>query len=152
MSDLESIANEVQKQIMEEIKQQYSPKVIDSWKHPQNWGIMPQADGYAKITGPCGDTMEISIVVRTDTITKCTFDTDGCGATIACGSMITEMVAGKSLAEAAKIGQAELLEYCGGLPEENTHCALLAANTLQAAIKNFRQNRQSPWKKHYQKN
>jgi len=150
-SDTDNIADELQKQIMAEVKQQYSPKVIDSWQHPQNWGIMHNADGYAKLTGPCGDTMEISIIVQHSTIKKCTFDTDGCGASIACGSIITEMATGMSLQQAKRIGDKQVLEYCGGLPEENQHCAILAANTLQAAIRSYEHIEHAPWKRHYRK-
>ena len=149
MSNIEDIADELQKQIMAEVRQQYSPKVIDSWQHPKNWGIMHHADGYGKVTGPCGDTMEISIMVRRGTIKKCTFDTDGCGASIACGSIITEMATGRTVAEAKRIDQKQLLTFCGGLPDESVHCALLAANTLKQAIRDYEDNKRTRWKKYY---
>lgn len=149
MSNIDRIANELQKQIMAEVKQRYPQKVVDSWKHPKNWGIMHDADGYAKVTGPCGDTMEISILVTNEIIKKCTFDTDGCGASIACGSIITEMATGKTVAHARQINQERVLTFCGGLPEESTHCALLAANTLMQAIRDYEDNKRTLWKKHY---
>lgn len=149
MSDINNIADELQKQIMAEVKQKYSQKVIDSWQHPQNWGIMHHADGYAKVTGPCGDTMEISITVKNVTIKKCTYDTDGCGPSIACGSIITEMATGKTIEQAKKINQKRVLAFCGGLPDESTHCALLAANTLQCAIRDYENNKRTPWKQYY---
>jgi nitrogen fixation NifU-like protein len=151
MSDIENIADELQKQIMAEVKKRYSPKVIQSWQHPQNWGIMHDADGYGKVTGPCGDTMEISITVTQGTIRRCTFDTDGCGASIACGSIITEMATGKTIDHARTIDQERVLKFCGGLPDESKHCALLAARTLKNAIRDYEKNKQSPWRKYYEK-
>ncbi|MDH4210141.1 MAG: iron-sulfur cluster assembly scaffold protein [candidate division WOR-3 bacterium] len=129
--------------------QGYSPVVADHMRNPRHWGIMRHSDGYAKITGTCGDTMEISLNVKNNLIAKCTFDTDGCGATVACGSMVAEMATGKPLTIARQIDQNMILDYCGGLPEGNTHCALLAANTLRRAIDDCVQTRKTPWKRFY---
>jgi nitrogen fixation NifU-like protein len=137
MADLDNFVQDLQKKILDDIKKQYSPIVIKHWQNPKNWGIMHNASGYGKITGPCGDTMEISIKVEDSVIKKCTFDTDGCGTTIACGSIIAEMATGISLVEAKKIDQRYVLDYCGGLPPDSVHCALLAASTFQAAITDY---------------
>jgi nitrogen fixation NifU-like protein len=131
------------------IKIGYTAEVIDHMSNPRHWGIMHKSDGYAKITGPCGDTMEISLNVKNNIIVKCTFDTDGCGATVACGSIVTEMATGKPLTIARQIDQNTILEYSGGLPEGNEHCATLAANTLKDAIDDFLQTQNTPWKKLY---
>jgi nitrogen fixation NifU-like protein len=149
MPDIDNIANELQKKIMKQLKSDYSKMFIEHWKHPKNWGIMNNADGYAKITGPCGDTMEISIRVKNNKILKCTFDTDGCGVSVSCGSMITVLVTGKPITNVRKITQKDLLNYCGGLPQEDEHCALLAVVTLQKAIEDYTQNKNDPWKKLY---
>ncbi|MBN2621659.1 iron-sulfur cluster assembly scaffold protein [candidate division WOR-3 bacterium] len=141
MDTFERFAKNLQRHIDEETGKVYSEKVIAHWKNPQNWGIMNRADGYGRFTGPCGDTMEISIKVRHGVISKCTFDTDGCGTTIACGSIITEIATGKNIAEAKKIDQAQMLATCGKLPEENEHCALLAATALHCAIDDYESKR-----------
>jgi len=130
-------------------EQLYSATVLDHMRAPRNWGIIDHSDGYARITGPCGDTMEISLKLKGSRIAKCTFDTDGCGATVSCGSIITEMATGKTISQAKRIDQKTLLDYCGGLPEKNEHCALLAANTLQRAIDDSLQTTEAPWKKLY---
>lgn len=130
----DDFTEKLQQKILRDIRKMYSAKIIQHWQHPQNWGILNNASGYAKITGPCGDTMELSIEVKHGIITKCTFDTDGCGASIACGSIITEMAAGKTVTAAREIDQRKILAYCGGLPDQDKHCALLAVNTLQKAI------------------
>lgn len=127
----------------------YSEMVIDHAMHPRNVGSLPQADGQATVTGPCGDTMEIWIRVENNTITEATFWTDGCGTTIAAGSMVTELAKGKRLAAALRIREEDVLEALGGLPEESAHCALLAANTLKEAIKDYLEMQRVPWKKIY---
>lgn len=126
-----------------------SPVAIEHAQKPRNRGIMPDADGYGRVTGPCGDTVEISIRVRGGKIVKCTFDTDGCGATIACGSVITVMATGKTVAQARRINQGLVLDHCGGLPPEYRHCARLAAGTLQKALADFSGKWDEPWKKLY---
>ena len=117
--------------------------------NPRNLGDIKNADGFARVTGPCGDTMEIWLKADDDTVKKATFITDGCGPSIASGSMVTEMARGKSIGEAYKIIKKDVLEAMGGLPEESEHCALLAANTLKAAIRDYMAMKREPWKKAY---
>ena len=131
------------------MSEKYSKTVAEHNLNPRNLGDFPNADGYAQITGPCGDTMEMWLKADGNIIVKAGFTTDGCGATIAAGSMVTEMVKGKSLAEAWKISQKDVLDALGGLPEDSEHCALLASNTLKAAIKDCLAMRKDPWKKAY---
>jgi len=110
-----------------------SPMVIDHAQAPRNRGPLATFDGHARITGPCGDTMEFWVLVRDGTVKKASFVTDGCGPSLAAGSLATCLAQGKRLEEATAIGQREILEALGGLPAEVEHCALLAANTLKAA-------------------
>jgi len=147
----EEFAADLQDKIMRDLKKIYSPMILKHWQSPQNWGIMNNANGYGKVTGPCGDTMEISIKVENNKIVKCTFDTDGCGTSIACGSIITEMAQGKTIDKGRKITQNEVLQYCGGLPEGDKHCALLAVNTLHKAINDYEATKNEPWKRLYRK-
>ena len=129
----------------------YSETVINHAMNPRNAGVMQDADGFARVTGPCGDTMEIWLKVNGDTIINTSFMTDGCGTTIASGSMVTEMAKGKSVGEAQKISQQDVLDALGGLPDESEHCALLAANTLKAAIRDYIAMKREPWKRAYRK-
>ncbi|MGB3479036.1 MAG: iron-sulfur cluster assembly scaffold protein [bacterium] len=151
MSNLDKFAEGLQSHIMKDLEKTYSKKVIEHWKNPKNWGIMNDADGYGKVTGPCGDTMEFSIKVKDNVIISCTFDTDGCGTTIACASIITEMVTNKPISYAKSIAQNSVLDACGGLPEDTMHCATLAANTLHATIENYEETKSHLWKKLYRK-
>jgi nitrogen fixation NifU-like protein len=77
--------------------------------------------------------------------------TDGCGTTIAAGSTITELVKGKGVNQVLKVGQEDVVSALEGLPEEGKHCALLAANTLKAAVKDYLAFRNEPWRRAYKR-
>jgi nitrogen fixation protein NifU and related proteins len=136
---------------MEKTEAVYSKTAIDHMRNPRNAGLITNPDGQARITGPCGDTMEIWLRVRDGIIEQATFWTDGCGTTIAAGSVVTELAKGKQAGEAFRIAQQDVLEALGGLPEESVHCALLAANTLKEAVKDYLACRNEPWKRAYRK-
>jgi nitrogen fixation NifU-like protein len=148
---MSSELDDLQALVIADARKIYSDIVIDHAMNPKNLGTIQEADGYAKITGPCGDTMEIWLKVNNHTITDINFMTDGCGTSIASGSMITVMAKGKSTTEAQKISQHNVLDALGGLPEESQHCALLAVNTLKAAIRDYLAMQREPWKKAYRK-
>jgi nitrogen fixation NifU-like protein len=105
---------------------------------PFNYGALETFNGHARITGPCGDTMEYWLQVAEERIDQIGFTTTGCGTSCAAGSMATELAAGKALDEAVKIEQAVILTALGGLPKDSEHCALLASNTLKVAILDYR--------------
>ena len=146
-SELDNLAEELQKQAWAG----YSPVVIDHAQNPRNVGNIPDADGFASVTGSCGDTMEIWLRVRNGTIANATFWTDGCGTSIAAGSMVTELARGKGAAEALKITPDDVLKALGGLPEDSVHCALLAADTLKEAIRDYLAFKKEPWKRAYRR-
>ena len=146
-SELDKIAEELQKQMWAG----YTEVVIDHAQNPRNVGSIPDADGFASVTGPCGDTMEIWLKVRNGAIEQATFWTDGCGTSIAAGSMVTELAKGKTIVNALKITQQDVLDALGGLPEESVHCALLAANTVKEAAKEYLTIKNEPWKRAYRK-
>ena len=143
--------DELQEAVIADMRKYYSEKVIDHFLNPRNVGEIQNADGFGRVTGPCGDTMEMWLKVKNDSIADATFLTDGCGTTIASGSMVTEMVKGKSILESQKITQQDVLNALGGLPEESIHCALLAASTLKATIKDYLALKNEPWKRAYRR-
>ena len=132
----EKVVSEIQASIQEEENAIYSKKVVEEYHNPQNVGRIIDPDGFAIITGPCGDTMELYINVKNGSIREINFMTDGCGPSIACGSMATRLANSKTLDEAMKIINLNILDALDGLPEENIHCAKLAADTLHKAILN----------------
>ena len=97
-------------------------------------GRMTDASYVGRITGTCGDTMQIYLQLKGDRIQKASFFTDGCGSSVACGSVAAELATGKEFDEAGLIGGDTILDILKGLPEEEHHCAYLAAETLHVAL------------------
>ncbi len=120
----------------------FSKKALERFTAPRNNEELEEPDGYARITGPCGDTMEIWLQVDDGIVTAASFQTTGCGPSHACGSMAAELAEGKTLPLVCRIEQQDILDALDGLPEEHTHCALLASNTLKAAAADFLKRRQ----------
>ena len=150
--DLEKYARELQEQIMEQIKRRYSDKVITHWQNPRNFKRIDHPDGCAQVRGSCGDTMEMFVKMKDEMVLECAFQTDGCGTTIACGSVATELVRNKSFTQAiAGVTAQEILKHLDGLPEDDAHCAQLASETLRRALADYLYKKRSSWKKHYRK-
>jgi nitrogen fixation protein NifU and related proteins len=142
----DGLLQELEQSVMEDMREVYSAKTIDHFLNPKNLGAIPAPDGFGRLTGSCGDTMEIGLKVTGGRVTNASFWTDGCGPSIASGSVVTELAKGKEISEAQKITQQDVLAALGGLPEESLHCALLAADTLKEAIKDYRRSRENPGK------
>jgi len=98
---------------------------------------MQNADVQGATHGWCGDSMTFYLRLEGDMIKEAMFTTDGCGATLACGSMLTQMVTGMDVEAAGEIMPDDLLEALGGLPEESIHCAGVAVAALQNALFNL---------------
>jgi len=140
---------ELEQSVMEDMRKVYSEKTIDHFLNPRNLGKSPAPDGFASVTGLHGNTMEIYLKVKDGKVANASFWTDGCGCSIASGSILTELAKGKRLSEAQKITQQDVLKALDGLPEDDLHCALLAANTLKEAIKDYLVFKKEPWKRTY---
>jgi nitrogen fixation NifU-like protein len=143
--DFDRMVEELQREIVEREEALYSDAVLREARAPKSVGRMPDADLHGMVRGWCGDTMEIYLrlderATQSPTIEEATFVTDGCGATVACGSMLTQMVTGATLERAEWILPKDLVNALGGLPEDSMHCAGLAISTLQNALFNWRMN------------
>lgn len=120
----------------------YTEKVMDHFSNPRNVGEMADADAVGQVGNPsCGDIMKIYLKIKDDRIEDIKFQTFGCGAAIATSSMVTEMAKGKTLDEAMQITNKSVAEALDGLPPQKMHCSNLAADALQDAIKNYRENK-----------
>lgn len=115
----------------------YSATALEHAEHPHHRGMPDQFNAHARITGPCGDTMEFWMTVAGGRVQRASFDTDGCRSSIACGSMAATLAEGSRLESAAAIAQADILMALNGVPPQGEHCALLAASTLRAACDAF---------------
>jgi len=150
--ELERFARELQEQILEQARARYSEAVIDHWQNPRNFKRIENPDGYAKVKGSCGDTMEMFLKVKGGQVTGCGFQTDGCASSIVCGSVATELAGGRSIAQAlAAVSADAIFNELGGLPEADVHCTQLAAETMRLALSDCLSKKQSPWKKYYRK-
>ncbi len=123
---------------MRDVWSLYSEKVMEHFRNPRNVGEMENPDGIGNAGNPvCGDIMELYIKVNDSTIVDAKFKTFGCGAAIATSSMVTEMVKGKSIAEALEISNRTVAEALDGLPPLKMHCSVLAEEALKSAIEDY---------------
>jgi nitrogen fixation protein NifU and related proteins len=122
----------------ERLKTMYNKIVLDHFQNPRNLEEMKNADatgmGASQI---CGDVMTLFLQSKNSHIEKASFTTVGCGAAIAAGSLLTEMLKGKTIDEANKISPQTLVEALGGLPKIKLHCPDLAIEALHSALKNL---------------
>ena len=114
----------------------YSEKVMDHFNNPRNVGEIEDASGVGTVgNAKCGDMMRLYLKINEEqVIIDCKFKTYGCGAAVASSSMATEMIKGKTVAEAMKLTNKAVMEALDGLPPEKEHCSLLAEETLHAAL------------------
>jgi len=109
----------------------YSEKVLDHFEYPRNVGELPSADAEVRLEHPvCGDIMSLAVKLSGGRIDQVRYRTRGCVASIAAGSCLTEMLQGKSLAEAAALRREQLLDALGGLPNASVHATHLAMDAL----------------------
>ena len=113
----------------------YSAKFKEHLAHPRNAGELLEANAIADETNPiCGDRLRLSLIIKDDRIEAVRYLAYGCPPTLVCGSILTELLSGKTTAEAKQITRADLLDAVGGLPKRKHHSAALAIETLNAAL------------------
>ncbi|UCE65183.1 MAG: Fe-S cluster assembly scaffold protein NifU [Candidatus Zixiibacteriota bacterium] len=116
----------------------YSEIVMDHFANPRNMGDMENPSAVGNVGNPaCGDMMRLFLKIENGVIVDAKFKTFGCGAAIASSSMLTEMLKGKTLEEALKISNEEVVKALGGLPEAKIHCSVMAEEALKAAVNDY---------------
>ena len=120
----------------------YSEKVVDHFNHPRNMGSFPKDDpdvGTGMVGAPeCGDVMKLQIKVQHDTIVDAKFKTFGCGSAIASSSLATEWLKGKTIEEAAKIKNTDIVQELN-LPPVKIHCSVLAEDAIKSALADYKE-------------
>jgi len=113
----------------------YSSIFKDHLTHPRNVGDLPEATVVAEETNPvCGDRLRLSLVVKDDRIEAVRYLAYGCPPTLVCGSVLTELILGKTTDEARNLTRSNLLDAIGGLPSRKHHAAALALEALNKAL------------------
>ncbi len=117
----------------------YSPQLLDHFEHPRNTGDLVDADARVRVENPaCGDILELSIRVVGGRVGEVRFRAKGCVPAMACGSLITEMIAGKTIHEASAIRREAVVKGIGGLPPASGHAAQLAVDALRALLQKIK--------------
>ncbi len=119
-------------------KSGYSSKAIEYYLKKVNVGRIENPSVSLSYTGPCGDTMEVYLEIESNIIKDAKFQAIGCAGAFSSGSALMEMVKGKSLQEAEKITEEDVINFLGEMPKQKFHCACLAKRTLQKAINRYR--------------
>jgi nitrogen fixation NifU-like protein len=123
----------------------YNETMIDHFTHPRNVGEIENPDGMAVVGDPtCGDYVRVFIKVNDGKISAFKFLTMGCPGAISTSSIATELAIGKSLEEALRLTDNDVIKAAGGIPARKAHCSLLAIRGLHEAILNYQRNSISP--------
>lgn len=113
----------------------YSEAVLDHFQNPRNVGDLPDADAEVRLEHPvCGDIMKLAVKLADGRIAQVRFRTQGCVASIAAGSCLTQLLAGKSPSEAAALRREQLVDALGGLPSASLHASHLAMDALAQVL------------------
>lgn len=116
----------------------FTDTVIEHFMSPHNAGSMPDADAEGSSGDPdCGDSLTIYLKVKDRVIEDIRFMVFGCVAAVATSSMTTELAKGKTLDEALKLTDLDIVNALGGLPENKLHCSVLGESALKDAIHNY---------------
>lgn len=134
---IDDFVNRLQEQIFSETREAFGEAGFERWRHPRFRGPLADADSSARLTGTCGDSMEIFLKFSGNRVCEAAYLTDGCGSSTVCGSFCVELAIGRTPDELLDITGEAILEKIGRFPKEDQHCAFLAAETLQEALSRY---------------
>ncbi len=121
----------------------YTEKVMENFTNPKNVGELEDANAVGQVGSPaCGDIMKMMMKIDDDgVIEDVKFKTYGCGAAIATSSVATEMIKGKTVDEAKKLTNQQVIDELGGLPSVKIHCSVLAEEAIKAALDDWEEKK-----------
>jgi len=117
----------------------YADRAIEYFQAKKNIGIIEDADQVTDLTGPCGDTMKISLKIDGDRINDARIQVLGCPGAVASGCALVSLAKGKTLQEAKEINLDELYRELEKMPDQKVHCARLAIKTLQKTLEQYQE-------------
>ncbi len=139
-TDLEAFVSGITNEIQEEMRKAYGGEAFERWESRRFMGRLENPDGQALLRGACGDSMAVYLVFEDDRVSRASFMTDGCGSSVACGSLAAELAHGRTPEEVLDITADDIRERAGGLPGEDAHCADLAVAALHEALNRYMQS------------
>ncbi len=118
---------------------EYTDKVKEHFFNPHNVGEIENPDGVGEVGSlACGDALKLTFKLdENGKICNAKFKTFGCASAIATSSVLTDMIKGLTIDEAAKVTNKDIANYLGGLPEQKMHCSVMGREALEAAIENY---------------
>ncbi len=120
---------------------EYTKEVMDHFMNPRNVGEIEDANAIGEVgNARCGDIMRMYLKIEDNIIKDIKFKTFGCGSAVATSSKATELIKGKSIKEAAKLKNEDVVKALGGLPDVKIHCSVLAEQAIKAALLNYCKN------------
>jgi nitrogen fixation NifU-like protein len=137
MDRLDRFIDELQTTIFDEAKAAYGEKGCHRWRHPRHQGRMGDFDACGRVKGQCGDTMEIYLKFQEGCVADASYWTDGCASSDIAASFAVELVLGRDVDALTDINGDAVLDAVGRMPDEDRHCADLAAATVQQALHNY---------------
>ncbi len=135
--NLDAFLDSLQEEIFEDARKALGERGFQRWRNPRYNGRMDNPDGYARLTGECGDTMEIFLKFEHNRVKQASYATNGCASSSVSGSFAAELALDKDPDELTDITPEAVLAAVGRLPEEDMHCASLASRTVQEALSNY---------------
>ena len=120
------------------VSESYSDIVLDHAQHPRNQGILEDANARGYNMNPvCGDVLALTLRIEGDRIAEARFQTEGCTASVATSSILTEIITGMSLDDAAALTHEDIADAVGGLPASKLHSASLVIAALRRALDSY---------------
>lgn len=117
---------------------------MDHYQHPRNAGILEGANAVGRAeNAACGDELQLYLEIQGARVLRARFRTFGCAASIAAGSILTELVIGASLTQVRQLTSGAIDTALGGLPPLKVHGSVLAADALRAALEDYRKRRET---------